>query len=220
MQHLFQPRVLGKAAGAALVSALVSYPRLSLWQHRPGPIWFSLAAIFICSIMLWGFVFAWHEPYTRRPVFLFKLEFVPFLVATVMGLGVAAVYYLWLDPSLRSKLPEDYPPDLWHWFASLLFALGFNQLFSTFAPFDWAMRLVKKPWIAISFTALLGAGVQAMKIHSLTVPMTPHLLNTLLTLRFLGGCLAAAFYLRGGVFLVWWWTFLLDSRHLLSMENG
>jgi hypothetical protein len=219
MQHLLQPRVLNLAAGAALVSALASYPRFALWQHRPGPVWFSLAIIFFCSIMLWAFVFAWHEPYTKRPIFIFKPELVPFAVATLTGIGAAAVYYFWLDPPLRSKLPEDYPPDLRHWLATLLFILCFNQLFSTFAPFDWLMRLARNRWIAMALTALFGAGVQAMKIHSLAVPMSPLLLTMLLALRIVGGCLVVAFYLRGGVFLVWWWTFLLESRLLFSLSG-
>jgi hypothetical protein len=170
--------------------------------------------------MLWGFVFAWHVPYTRRPVFVFKLELGLVVAATAAGLGLMALYHLWLDPLLRPKFPEDYPPDLPHWFATLLFALGFNQLFSTFAPFDWLMRLAKNRWVAMSLTAFLGAGVQALKIHSLAVPVSPLLLTALLALRVAGGFLAVTFYLRGGVFLVWWWTFLLESRLLLDLIGG
>jgi len=42
----------------------------------------------------------------------------------------------------------------------------------------------------------------------------------LLTLRVAGGFLAVAFYLRGGIYLVWWWTFLLESRLLLDLIGG
>ena len=220
MRLLLQPRVLNQASVAALISAVACYPRLSVGQHRPGPWWYAEAAIFVCCIMLWGFVFAWHTPYTKRPIFVFKLELGLVVAATVAGLALNAVYHLWLDPLLKSKLPEDYPPDLSHWFATLLFVLCFNQLFSTFAPFDWLMRLVKNRWVAMSLTALLGAGVQALKIHSLAVPMSPLLLTALLTLRVAGGFLAVAFYLRGGIFLVWWWTFLLESRLLLDLIGG
>jgi hypothetical protein len=217
MRHLFQPRVLNTAIIAALISAVACYPRLSLWQHRPGPMWYSEAAIFVCCIMLWGFVFAWHTAYTNRPVFVFKLELGLVVAATAAGLLMTAIYHLWLDPLLKSKLPEDYPPDLLHWFATLPFVLFFNQLFSTFAPFDWLMRLAKNRWVAMSLTALFGAGVQALKIHSLAVPMSPLLLAALLALRVAGGFLAVMFYLRGGIFLVWWWIFLLESRLLLDL---
>ncbi|HEX4350741.1 MAG TPA: hypothetical protein VH251_10145, partial [Verrucomicrobiae bacterium] len=183
MRLLLQPRVLNVASLAAAVSALACYPRLSLWQHRPGPMWYSEAAIFVCCIMLWGFVFAWHTAYTNRPVFVFKLELGLVVAATATGLAMTAVYHLWLDPLLKSKLPEDYPPDLPHWFAMLPFALCFNQLFSTFAPFDWLMRLVKNRWAAMSLAALFCAGVQALKIHKLAVPMSPLLLASLLALQ-------------------------------------
>jgi hypothetical protein len=82
------------------------------------------------------------------------------------------------------------------------------------------MRLANNRWIAMALTALSGAGVLAMKIHSLAVPVSSLLLTTLLALRIVGGCLAATFYVRGGVFLVWWWTFLLESRLLFSLTSG
>ena len=196
MRHLLQPRVLNLASVAALVSAVACYPRLSIWQHRPGPMWYSEAAIFVCCIMLWGFVFAWHTPYTKRPVFVFNLDAGWVAAATMAGLVMAAVYYLWLDPLIKSKFPEDY------------------------APFDWLMRLAKNRWVAMTVTALLGAGVQALKIHKLAVPVSPLLLAALLALRVGGGILAVTFYLRGGIFLVWWWTFLLESRLLVDLIGG
>jgi hypothetical protein len=218
MQHLLQPRVLNRATVAALVSTVACYPRFLLWQHSPVPIWFAEAAIFFCGIVLWGFVFAWHEPYTRRPVFVFKFEPGPWLAATGAALLISAVDYVWLDPSLRSKVPEDYPRDLSHWAAALVFVLCFNQLFSTFAPFDWLIRLVKNRWVAMALTAILGVGVQAMRIHDLKVPIPPALATLLLLLRLAGGLLVAAFYLRGGVFLVWWWTLIFQVRLLLELD--
>lgn len=214
MRHLLQPQVLKAASIAAAISALACYPRLSLWLHRPAPVWYLEATIFICCIMLWGFVFAWHTPYTNRPVFVFKLEILPFIVATLAGIGTAIVFHLWLDPSLRVKFPEEYPQDLRHWLASVPFSLALGQLFLVFAPFDWLMRLAKNRWVAMTLTAFFAASVQAMKIHSLTAPISPVIVTTLLAARFVGGFLAAAFYLRGGVFLVWWWALLLVCRHL------
>jgi len=220
MRHLFQPRVLNTACLAALVSALACYPRLSLWLNRPGPIWYLEATIFVSCIMLWSFVFAWHTPYTNRPVIVFNLESISVIVATLTGTIAAMACHLWVDPSLRSKLPEEYPADITHWLALMPFTLAFNQLILVFAPFDWLMRLFKNRWVAASLTALFGAGVMLLKIHSLSIPVSPFLLAVLLIGRIAGAFLLIAFYLRGGVFLVWWWTFLFESRHLFNLIGG
>jgi hypothetical protein len=214
MRHLLQPRTLNRASLAALISALACYPRLSLWSASPFPIWFLEAAIFICGIVLWSFVFAWHTPHTDRPVLVLKWETKPFLAATLAGITLATACHLWLDPALRAKLPEDYPADLPHWLATVPFGLAFTQLFLTFAPFDWLMRLCRNRWAAASLTALFGAGVVAMKIHGPASDISPPLLTVLLVGRFVGGFLSVMFYLRGGLILAWWWMFLFEARHL------
>jgi hypothetical protein len=228
MRHLLQPRVLGMASLAALLSALACYPRLSLWLHARYPVWYLDATIFFCTITLWAFVFAWHAPYTGRPAFIFKLEPGLTLAATVLAIGAGSAYHLWLDPPLRLILPEDYPSNLQHWLATVLFGFGLTQLFCIFAPCDWLMRLTKNRWIATGLTGFFGAVMQAMRIHSVaTLPvsaedhpaisLSPLLLITLLVLRFAGGCLAVAFYLRGGILVVWWWALLIESRLLLDL---
>lgn len=217
MRHLFQPRVLNQASLAALLSTLACYPRLSLWLNRPGPVWYLEATIFVCSIMLWSFVFAWHMPYTNRPVFVLKLERRPFIAATLIGIVAAVAAHQWLDPLFQSTWPEEYPADLKHWLASALFSLALNQLFLIFAPCDWLLRLLNNRWLAASLTALFGAGVLAMKIQSLATPLPPLLLAALLAGRIVSGLLVVWFYLRGGVLLVWWWTVLLEARHLPNL---
>ncbi len=214
MRQLLQPRVLNHASLAAAISALACYPRLLLWLHRTEPVWYLEATLFVCGIMLWGFVFAWHTPYTNRPVFVFKLELMPFIAATILGMLAAAAIHVWLDPLLRPQLPEEYPKDLRHWLASLLFTLALTQLFLIFAPFDWLLRMLKRRWLAASLTALFGAFVLAMKFSSLTSPPSPPLLAAMLTGRTIMAMLAVWFYLRGGVVLVWWWAFLFEARHL------
>jgi hypothetical protein len=211
---LLQPKVLNLAVIAALASALACYPRISLWTGRSAPIWYLEGAIFLCGIVLWGFVFAWHTQYTGRPVFILKPEPGPFIVATVVAIIAVALFDLLLDPSLRSKMPEDYPTDLNHWFAFLLFSLAFNQLFLLFAPFAWLMRLVKNRQVAACLTVLFGVCVLAMKIRSLPTPVPPLPLAALLAGRIVMGFLAVSFYLRGGVLLVWWWTLLFEARLL------
>jgi hypothetical protein len=214
MRHMLQPRVLNQAVLAALVSALASYPRFSLLSARPVPIWFLEAAIFICGITLWSFVLAWHAPYTNRPVFFVKCDGKIFLAATMGGIILALACRLWLDPALRQKLPEDYPADLVHWLATVPFVLGFGQLFLTFAPFDWLMRLCRNRPVAACLTALFGVGVTAMKLHPHAGTIPPLVFTGLLAARFVGGLLAVVLYLRGGLALAWWWALLLEIRLL------
>jgi len=143
----------------------------------------------------------------------------PFITATVIAIIAAAVFDLALDPSLRPKLPEDYPDDLKHWLAFVLFSLALNQLFLLFAPFDWLMRLLKNRWVATNLTVLFGALLLAMRIQSLPTQLPPLLFAALLSGRIVMGFLAVSFYLRGGVMLVWWWTFLFEARHLLNLHE-
>jgi hypothetical protein len=220
MRDFTQPRVLNLAAIAALASALACYPRLSLWLNRSAPIWYLEAVIFLCCIVLWGFVFAWHTQYTHRPVFVLKIEPGPFIAVTLVGIIAALVFHLFLDPSLRSKIPEEYPADLKQWFAFVLFSLAFNQLFLLFAPFAWLMRLSKNRWVAATLTVLFGAIVLAIRTQSLPTPVPLLLLVALLAGRIAMGFLAVSFYLRGGVMLIWWWTFLFEARNLLNLAGN
>ena len=219
MRHLLQPRVLNLASLAALISAVASYPRMVLWVTRPNAIWLLESVIFLCGIILWGFVFAWHPVYVKKPIFRFKLEPRLFITVTLAGIGLAVIYGLYLDPSLRAKLPEEYPTDFNHWLAFLGFALAFNQLFITFAPCDWCMRLFKRTWVAISLTALFGVFVLLMNIQAREVQLSAPLMTALLVVRITLGGLAVWFYLRGGAVLSWWWTLVLESRHLFHL-NG
>ena len=220
MRDFTQPRVLNLAVIAALASALACYPRLSLWLNRSAPIWYLEAVIFLCCIVLWGFVFAWHTQYTHRPVFVLKIEPGPFIAVTLVGIIAALVFHLFLDPSLRSKIPEEYPADLKQWFAFVLFSLAFNQLFLLFAPFAWLMRLFKNRWVAATLTVLFGAFVLAIRTQSLPTPVPLLLLVALLAGRIAMGFLAVSFYLRGGVMLIWWWTFLFEARNLLNLAGN
>ena len=220
VRHLLQPRVLKWAGIAALASALACYPRLSFWLNRSAPIWYLEAAIFLCGVVLWAFVLAWHTQYTHRPVFVFKLEPGPFIAVTLIGISAAVVFHLLLDPSLRPQLPEEYPVGLKQWIAWLLFSLAFNQLFLLFAPFAWAMRLFQNRWVAASLTVLFGTFVQMLKTQSSPVPISPALLAMFMAGKIVMGFLAVWFYLRGGVLLIWWWTFLFEARNLLNLAGN
>ena len=220
MRHLLQPRVLNWAVAAALVSALACYPRLSLWPTRSAPAWYLEGMIFLCSIVLWGFVFAWHTHYTRRAVWVFKLEPRLFAATTLVGIVAAAAFHQWLDPALRTRIPEEYPADLTHWLAQLLFVMFLSQLFLLFAPLAWLMRLCKNLRVSAVLTVLFGVGVFAMRMHTLSTPLPSPLLAVLLAGKVVTGFLAVWFYLRGGVLLIWWWTFLFEARHLLNLTGN
>ena len=220
MRALLQPEVLKSAAIASLVSSLACFPRLWLAPHQTRPLWYLEAVLFLGGIFLWGFVFAWHTKYTHRPVFRFKVDPVPFSVATVTGLAAALLLHLLLDPSLRARTPEDYPLTLPHWLAMTLFSLAFTQLFLVFAPFAWLTRLFRKPEPAILLTVIFGIFVFVVKNHASPTPIPSSLLLGLLVVRVATGLLSLYFFLRGGVLLVWWWGLLLQSRHLFQLDSG
>ena len=219
MRHLLQPQVLKFSVIAALVSTVAAYPRLAAWSDRAAPVWYLVATIFFCTIILWGFVFAWHTRYSGRPVFVLKVGIKPFIATTVLGILLAMGYHQWLDPALRPLLPKEYPADANSWLALLLYTLAVNQLFLVFAAFAWCLRLTKNLKLSVILTALLGVFVLVTKIGTLPASPTLSLLVALLVVRIVVGFLAVGIYLRGGVLLVWWWTLLFQVRLLLDFIN-
>jgi hypothetical protein len=220
MRHLAQPRVLKLAGIAALATTLACYPRLSFWLNRAFPIWYLEAILFCCAIILWGFVFAWHTQYAHRPVFTLKIEPRLFAIVTAAGIVVATMLHLFLDPALRLKMPDDYPANPKQWLVMLLFSLAFNQLFFIFAPFAWLVRLFHNRRVATCLTVLLSTIVMAIKIRSTPASFPPPLFTALLAGRVVMGFLAVSFYLRGGVLLSWWWTLLIEARHLVDVAGN
>ena len=220
MRSLAQSAVLKSAAIAALATVLASHPRLSLWQHRPAPVWYMEAMIFLGGMVLWAFVFGWHTQYTGRPVFTRQVGATPFTVATLAGILAAAGWLLLFDPLLRVKVPEDYPANLKEWAATVLFGLGFTQLFLVFAPFAWALRMFRSRPVAVLFTVSFGAFVALLKAGSAPASVPLSLLSTVVIARIVGGFLSLYFYLRGGLVLVCWWNLLIESRFLLHLESG
>src|SRR5258708_40307359 len=87
MRALAEPKVLRSALIAALLSALVCFPRLSLWSTRVYPLWYLEALLFLGGTVLWAFVFAWHTNYTGLPVFTSDVRRGAFLAASCAGLG-------------------------------------------------------------------------------------------------------------------------------------
>jgi len=215
MRHLAQPKTLMMAIIAALASALACYPRLALWLNRPAELWYLETMIFLCCIVLWGFVFAWHTRYSGRPVFNLRPEVKLFAIVTLVGILFSIAFHFLIDPALREKVPDEFPIDLKHWFADLLFALSLNQLFLLFAPFAWLLRLFKNQRIAAALTIAFGVFIIALKLQS--TPISSLLCMTILLGKLITGIFAVVIYLRGGVLLVWWWTLLFEARHLLDL---
>jgi hypothetical protein len=184
------------------------------------PLWYLEAELFLGSIVLWAFVFAWHTEYTKRPVFTLKLSPRIFLLATIAGIATAAGLHFFLDPILRQRTPMDYPANLEQWFAHTLFGLAFLQLFLTFAPFAWLMRLFKDQRIALALTLMLGVLVLTLKSSSSKEPVPFDLFLALFAGRIVLGWFPVWLYLRGGVLLAWWWGLLIHARHLPGLLNS
>jgi len=218
MRLLGRPEVLRSAIIAGLCSALVCWPRIATAPHLRYPVCYLEALVLLGSIVLWGFVFAWHTHYTQRPVFTLKVAAWPFTLATSTGVAIALFWYFALDPWLRIKVPEDYPTTMEQWLAMTLFSLGLKQLFVVFAPFAWLMRLLERKEPAFILTVVFGIAVILIREYRSPSPMLaePFFLG-LLALRGAAEALLVYLYLRGGVLLVWWWDFLLQSRHLLNL---
>jgi len=205
-----------RAAVAAAGTALACCPRFLAWPERSAPVWFLAIAAFLCSIVLWSFVFAWHTAYSGRPVWISRPDLKLFTAITAIGVAVGTAYHLWIDPALRAKAPGEFPPDVAHWAAWALFALSLNQLFVVFAPFAFFVRLFRQPLAAAILTALFGVFILTNKLSVLPGPLPSSLVAALIVGRLAGAYFAVVLYLRGGILLASWWTLLLEARLLLD----
>jgi hypothetical protein len=219
MRRLAQPQVVTHAAIAAALSAALTLPRMMLWEKRVFPLWYLEAIVFFGGFVLWAFVFAWHTEYTRRPVFTLKINSLVFALATLAGIASALSLHYLFDPTLRIINPAEYPTDFDHWLASTLFTLAFAQLLLVFAPFAWSMRLFRNENVAIGITVTFAAVVWWLKVQSSPHSLPSILFAELLMTRIIQSTLGMWFYLRGGIVLIWWLGFLVEARHLLSLQG-
>lgn len=219
MRRLAHPRVVASAVIAAALSTVFSLPRMLLWESRKLPVWYLEATVFLGGFVLWSFVFAWHTEYTGRPVFTLKIKPSVFAAATAFGIIAAFILHFFLDPTVRRITPGDFPIDFEHWVASVLFSLAFTQLFLLYAPFAWLMRLFRNEQAAIWLTVTLEVAVLIMRNHSISILLPAMLFAELLVLRIVLNYLGLWFYLRGGIFLVWWIDVLMETRHLFEFWN-
>ena len=217
MRSLGQPQVLKSAVIAALICAVACYPRVCSAPERVYPVWYMEAVLFLGSIVLWGFVFAWHTKYTQRPVFTLRIGPLDWAAATLCGAGGALFWHFWIDPFVRARAPADYPATLYEWLGTTLFTLACTQLFVVFSPFAWLMRLFQKPGWATALTVVFGLVVMLIRQHSAPLQVPATWLAGLLALRLTALLLSVFFFLRGGILLASWWVLLLQSRHLLEL---
>jgi len=153
--------------------------------------------LFLGSIVLWGFVFAWHNQYSGRSVVMLRVPPAPFGWATAGGLAMAGLLRVWLDPMLRARTPEEYPLTVQQWVAVTLFSLAFTQLFLVFAPFAWVLRLVRRQTLTVILTVLFGVYVLVVKNYSSPKPMSAELWLALLVVRLVVGLCSVLCFLRG-----------------------
>lgn len=217
MRSLAKPEVLQSAVLAGFLTALVCMPRLWLATKLNHSVWYLESVLFLGSIVLWGFVFAWHHQYSGRPVLTPNIDRTSFALATASGLLAAILLRVCLDPMLKARTPEDYPGSVEQWAAMTLFSLAFTQLFLVFAPLAWLLRLVRRRAPAIILTVLFGLYVLLLKNYRSPQPPSLSLWCALVLVRVVVASGSILFFLRGGLVLVWWWSFLLQSRHLFGV---
>jgi hypothetical protein len=206
MRSLAQPRVLKLAALAGAATTLACLPRLVLWQTRVYPVWYLATLMFLGSIVLWAFVFAWHEQYSGRPAFTRVLPLAEVRLATWAGILGGLILYLFVDPPLIRRTPTEYPRSVSQWLAMGLFHMGFEQLFLLFAPFAWCVRLTRRTQIAAVFTV---GFVSSCSWLSSTPPQhrwLPNFFRARIRANGARGTLDSSIPARG-LLLVWWFSF-------------
>src|SRR3954471_11320875 len=109
MRSLVQSQVLTKAAVAALLTSLAAYPRLATWMERTHAVAFMVLMLMWTTFVLWAFVFAWHEQYSKRPVLNFSAPPKWWALATALGLFSSVLLLYVVDPQMRLITPKQYP---------------------------------------------------------------------------------------------------------------
>jgi len=217
VRSLLQPGVLKSAGIAALITSLVSFPRLALWSDRPRPLWLLSLTLTWASFILWSFVFGWLPQTAHRPIPTVKARPALWSAATCAGLAGAVMLRLFIDSVLQPLVPGDYPDTYEAWLAMTLFTLAFDQLFLCFAPFAFFVRLSQNQRAAAGLTVLFGVALLCLRINSLASQVSPFFVAELFVWRTGAGFLALYFYLKGGALLVWWWVLLLQLRHMITL---
>jgi hypothetical protein len=213
-------RLLGKtevlkASGiAALLTGAAVYPRLSIWKQLQDNLFSSLMIFAWCIFVLWAFVFAWHKEYSKREVFRFDVSLRGWIGVTALGVAAMLSMRFFLDPGFREIAPWSYPVSFAEWIATTLLSVVFGPLFLIFAPLAFFLRLTRRIPVSVVLTVLLGVSVMMLRFAAMAGSQDPSHLAWLALMFALQSTIALALYLRGGVFVVWWFLTLIQLRHL------
>ncbi len=217
MHSLSQPLVMKRAALAALATTVACLPRLALWQERPQTVGFLAAVLGLVSFVMWAFVLAWIPEHARAALFPRRLDKALWALATVAGLAGGALLWGLFDRSLRPLLPQDYPATRTAWVAATLFHLAFVQLFLSFAPLAFFVRLFGDRTAAAGLTILFGVFLLLTQVNAAEVPLSGWLVAGMILFRMLSGAMGMYLLLRGGLVPVWWSALLTQSRLLFEL---
>jgi hypothetical protein len=221
MRSLAQPKVLGRALLAALLTSAACYPRLATWAERGAPVYFLWLVMLWSMFVLWGFVFAWQFQYAGRPVMgVDKIEPKLWGLATLCAVAAAILMHFVIDPQGRLMSPGTYPADWNSWLTFSLFGLAFDPLFLCFAPFAFFIRLSRKQDSALAMAVVFGLFILALKINQSPAPASFWTLVELVSLRVLASFAALYLYLKGGALLVWWTMLIMQFRFLLDFAGA
>jgi hypothetical protein len=220
MQSLLQVPVFFRATVAALLTAAACYPRLAMWPERPSSVWELEFILLTCTGVLWGFVFAWHQEYSGRPVLTFKLRRNDVLTALGAGVGIALLMYLVFDPVLRVQAPKEYPTTVALWAAMSLFGCALQPLFFLFAPMALCLRLTQSRRASMVMTILFVLFLVALKVRENQVSLPPVMAAAFAITRMLAAFLALHFYLRGGLLLPLCFGIPIQWRLLIDISSA
>ncbi len=213
MRALANPAVLGRAFVAGTFSAVLCYPRLAHWTQREDSVWLLVVMVDWVAFMMWAAVFAWHERHAHRELLPRRIPPPLWLAAVSLGVAGAALSFHLGDPALRRLAPTDFPQNPAEWAEHLLFNLALEQLFLCFAPFAVFVRLLPGVRAAGVATVLFGLLVFALKLRDLAPDLPLAAKLVLVAFRALHGAVTVWLFTQGGLWLVWLFALLLQSRH-------
>lgn len=220
MRSLSQPAVMKRAAVAALFTMAACYPRLALWQERPQAPGFLAALLGLVSFVMWAFVLAWIPEHGRTTLLPRRFDSHLWALATVAGLAGGGLLWSVFDPNLRPLLPQDYPVTRTAWVAATLFHVAFVQLFLTFAPLAFFVRLFGDRLVAAALTVLFGLFLLLVQVNAAEVELSGWLVGGMIGFRILFGAVGMYLLLRGGLLPVWWSALLIQSRLLIGLDGA
>lgn len=216
MRRLLHLSAVKPALLASAVCAVASWPQLLLMSKNPDGATVLALILFATGVIIWCFVFAWHEPGVGRAPFQIRSSPVPWTIATLAGIVSAFFLHRFVDPVTQQLHLGMVPHDHGQWLAITLFSLTFEPLFVTFAAFDFFIRLARKPKVAAVLTVGFGLFIVWLKLGETPSAVTPAMAAAFLLLRVVQASISVFLYMRGGVLPVLWMNLLVQSRYLVA----